>query len=101
MDKDQKIAQTILGQLSTGTRRLYAMIGAKHFSAIENGLAFQFKGCRQFNGVNIILQSDDTYSVRLVKIGKLKVVRDETTPNIYAESLVEFFEEKTGLRLSL
>lgn len=102
MTNDQQIAQTILEQLTAGgTNRLNVMIGAKNFAAIKNGLAFQFKGSRKYNGINIVLAADDTYSVRLVKIGNLKVTRDETTPDIYAENLSEFFEEETGLRLSL
>lgn len=101
-NRDVEIAEIILQQLG-GSRRLTAMIGAKYFSAIKNGLSFRFSA-RAKNGTNyvkIVLNSKDLYDVEFGSIrGSSFKVKNEFN-DIYADQLIEIFEDTTGLYLSL
>ena len=104
------IISTIINQLGGGPA-LKAMISAKDFVRDgENKIAFKFSGCRKANycRVSLVLGSD-TYSVELIKIGRLNkktwkfsenVTHKEFT-GIYGDQLKELFERHTGLLLSL
>lgn len=99
----QQIAQTILQQLG-GQRKLIAFIGAYDIFALEEkGLSFKFKGSRKFNYCKIFLTPMDTYTLIFQKWNwKANSLKNETTfEDVYCEDLIPFFEETTGLYLSL
>lgn len=97
------VAETILRHL--GGRRFMAMTGAKNMSAFGEldsehpwpGLKVQFPiGNAKY--MNVALAPSDTYYVQfLTRSGKVISDHDD----IYADSLVDLIERKTGLALSL
>jgi hypothetical protein len=103
------IANTILAQL--GSNRFAAMTGAKDFTALEaGGLQFSLPKKLTMGGINkvqILLNSDDTYTVKFWKIyrkglvyhGTEGPVRTET--NVTSNSLRSIFTQVTGLATSL
>ena len=96
-----EIANTIVQQMG-GTGRLRAMLGAKLFIAIDNGLQFKFPNRLRSRGncVRIELEPNDTYKVSFWSIGsRAKLVRE--VEGVYCDGLKSLFEEQTGLRLSL
>jgi len=99
---DMQVANTILAQLG-GTGKLTAMIGARQFVAIENGVQFSFQGCRIANKARITLSALDLYDLELFKYQR----RSGDCPRIMAEchlcadGLREAFASLTGLDLDL
>jgi len=94
------IANTILDQLG-GAGRLQAMIGAKHFLADDNSLAFKFPNRRGPNWVKITLDPSDTYTVTFGRIVKYELRSSSTVSGIQCGQLKSLFENTTGLALSL
>lgn len=107
------IAETIIAQLGGGGR-LKAMVNARNFTYDTNGnLTFTFSGNTKINQVTIELNGMDLYNVTFKKFTagrmnnttfeykepKWKTVKE--LENMYAEDLIELFEETTGLYLSL
>lgn len=94
------IANVILQQL--GGNKLCAMTGAKNFVDLGNGLQFDVpaRGAKA-NKVKVVLNSFDLYDVVFYKIRGLNVKVVEELSNVYAEDLVERFEEATGLAAHL
>lgn len=99
--RNQEIAATILQQLG-GRGRIIAMIGAKNFAAGDSYLSFQFpKGPKQsINAVKIALNGNDEYDVTFYAIRGTKF-KDFAHTGIGAENLKSFFQNETGLLLSL
>lgn len=94
------IAQNILQQL--GGNRLRVMTGAKNFVDLGNGLQFDVPCAgSKANKVKIVLNGHDLYDVSFYKIRGLNVKVVEELSNVYAEDLVERFEEATGLAAHL
>ena len=112
------VATTILDQLArtsggAGAGRLRAMMSAAtiqtlvgrefEIDAVPNqspGVGFRFKGCKNWNGVEIFLdQGNDTYILRfyqiLLKSGT--VALGKWMDDIYAEDLSRVFTDATGL----
>lgn len=86
-----------------GCNRIAAMTGATVIETIESGLYIKFpnRGKRP-NSVWITLdRASDTYSVRFARLRALQYRDEETLDGIYCDQLVELFESKTGLYLSL
>jgi hypothetical protein len=100
--RDKMTAQTILNQMG-GTNRLTAMIGARNFCTVANGVKFNFKGSRKANVCIITLSPNDTYTMQLGKINLRTCAYEIATEEseLYFNEMVGMFEEKTGLRLSL
>lgn len=99
----QEIAQTTLTYLG-GMGKLKAMIGANHFSHDENGtLTFRFQSFNKANIAQFILASDDTYTVNLLKQNRksLEVTTYKSVDGLFWDQLKVYFEEETGLYLSL
>lgn len=96
------IAATILRQMG-GPGRICAMTGAHTFIDHGNGVSFKFKNRLRSRGnfVKVLLSADDTYAVEFWNIAglKFKTVREES--NIYADGLIELFEQQTGMYLTL
>lgn len=103
MSSNMTVATTIIQQLANSIGRLTAMIGAYNFVGSENGVSFRFKARAKngANGVRIVLDPSDTYTVEFfsVRAGKYKV--KNTFSDIYNDSLTHLFENVTGLYLSI
>ena len=99
--KNKEIAETIFRQI--GANRLAVMIGIKQKSIIESGLDIKFKARakNKAKGLQIILKGDDTYTMRFYSIIKLNVIERGTYEGIYADSLLDVFENETGLATRL
>ena len=64
------------------------------------GVGFRFKGCKNWNGVEIFLdQGNDTYILRFyqIRLKSGKVALGEWMDDIYAEDLETVFTDNTGL----
>ena len=101
-DRNMQIAETILQQMG-GAGRLVAMTGAKNFMMDGPALSFKFpnrpKG--RPNYCKVTLDPSDTYTVTFGRIVKWDLRLVETFTGIYCDGLVDLFEIKTGLYLSL
>lgn len=102
------IANTILEQL--GGNKFIAMTGAKHLLGLENGLRMTIgKNVSKANKLEIILNADDTYTMRFYKytaprLNKKtfeftdeKVQEIRTIENVYWDMLQDLFTETTGM----
>ena len=98
-----QIANTILEQL--GGNHFKMMTGAKNFLAMESGLAFAIPG-KGFakDGINelqVILDADDTYTVKAFRIRKrkgvptVKLIGEHS--GVYNDNLAGMFTDLTGL----
>ncbi|NWK51865.1 hypothetical protein HYG89_04705 [Acinetobacter sp. SwsAc5] len=96
------VAQTTVNQMG-GTQRLSLMIGARNFMADGNSLSFRFpnNGKIKANYCKVTLNYSDLYDMEIGYIHGENYKIVETTENIYADGLVNSFESKTGLYLSL
>lgn len=101
-DSTTRIGLTIIDQLG-GMRRLRVMVGMTDLCITERGACFKIgKGAkRKINTVWIQLLPDDTYEVRFERIWGGKHTTIETWPGVYADMLVDLFESRTGLYLTL
>lgn len=97
-----QIATTIVNQMG-GTNRLALMIGARNFMADTNALSFRFPahGKNKANYFKATLNAADLYDTEfgIVRGDNYKVVSTES--NLYNDQLVSYFENETGLYLSL
>jgi hypothetical protein len=119
MSSNKEIAETIAQQLG-GIRRLMLMCGAKDFLAIENGLTFRIgQNEKRVTHVQIKLNGSDLYDLEFLRIVKppmnttkpdrsdyleAKPIRREvlsTSEDVYNDSLMDVFENHTGLYLTL
>lgn len=100
-ENTQQIAKTI-GEQLTGAKnpmnRLSAMIGAKDFVALGNGLAFKYPRAKY---VKITLNSKDLYDIEFSNLRGIKQTIKKTIEGVYAEDLKKTFEDYTKLYLSL
>lgn len=96
------VAMTILRQLG-GAPRLSAMIGAKNFLMLDDGVSFQFPNRLRSkpNYCKVTLDPRDTYTVTLGRIKNGDLPKSQTFEGIYADTLVGLIERETGLYLSL
>ena len=115
----ESVRSTILDQLActsggTGVNRLRAMVEATNIVRLiagatseaapphSPGVGFRFRGCKDWNGVEIFLdQEKDTYILRFYRM-QLEDVGTVLTlgpwiDDIYASELYINFRERTGL----
>ena len=101
-NSDLQAAQTIIAQMG-GSRRLAMMIGASVFAGDDNSVMFSFKGSRKMNKCRVTLDATDTYTVEFFKYspskGTCPVVNEIS--GVYGDMLVDIFESRTGLFLSI
>lgn len=100
--KDPAIAQTIMDQIGRPT---FFMVNAKNFLDHGNGLSFRIQ-CRgtKANYVEILLAGDDTYTVKIVKIGRApsyKIVERCNVEGIHVDGLHDLIAEHTGLAVRM
>jgi hypothetical protein len=90
------VAKTILEQL--GGERFVTMTGAKNLTGSDDGLSFQLgDNPRRVAHVRVTLIPNAVYSVTFFPRGKAP----EIVSGVYADSLAELFESRTGLYTSL
>lgn len=97
-----QVAQTILQQL--GGNRFAVMTGAKNFLGDESSLSFRLPSYFARGGINAVkvtLNDLDLYDVKLMKVRGTSVATVAESANLYAEDMVRYFSEKTGLALKL
>lgn len=98
---DTTVAQNILNQM--GGRRVQVMVNGRDFVYDDNSVSFKFSGSQKTNQVHVKLNGMDTYNVTFYKWKpqKLEHTKVKEVNGIYAEDLKPFFEDTTGLYLSL
>lgn len=101
-----QIANTIIEQLG-GYGKLKAMTGAKDLVALDSGVQFGIgKNCNNINKVRIVLTSLDLYELQFLSIRKKRNTWDWAVTvkaeysQVYADQLVDLFEEATGMYLA-
>lgn len=98
-----QVANTIIQQLG-GVNVLKRMIGAKGFgfeSVGKVGVSFTFTAGRGVNFCRILLTPADLYNVELGYIRNFKYTKKFELEGAYDDMLKPFFEESTGLALSM
>jgi hypothetical protein len=94
------VSATILEQMG-GHRRLVMMVGAKNFLGSKTHLSFRFGGSHRHNYVKIVLNGSDLYDVTIGRTNGVKPLKNVTKgEGLFADQLVTFFEETTGMYLS-
>lgn len=99
LTNDQIIAMEIAKQLG-GQNRLKAMLGARNFQAVKNGLSFHLSN-RTINYIKITLNSMDLYDIEMGLIRGDNYKVKSTHENIYNDQLKGIIEQETGMYLSL
>lgn len=102
-EERKEVAETIIAQMG-GTGKLKAMIGAKNFRILESGLWFEFKGSRKANVCEVVYNyGSNTYNFKLQKYSPKYCTFTDVyyLEGCYSDMLIELFESKTGLQLSL
>ena len=95
---DFTIANTIISQMGGfGTLKLF--VNGRNYMADDNSVMFKFSGSRKFNFCKIVYNYGmDEYEMHFIKIwGENKKV--EVVNGVFCDTLVDTFEEKTGLYL--
>lgn len=104
----QQVANTILAQL--GGNRFRAMTGANGFTSSaaegEGSLTFRIgTNDARVRGCKIILQADDTYTMKFYKWTRKDGLQDFTVcaehEGVYVDMLQELFTKETGMYTSL
>jgi hypothetical protein len=86
-----------------GFGKLKAMLGARNFVWIKDGVTFTWPSRQRSrgNGVEITLRPDDTYDVTFYNVSVKARKKVKEYSNVYADALKRVFQDQTGLRLSL
>ena len=104
---NKDMATTILNQL--GGNKFIAMTGAKDFLTGGNDITFKIgKNSSKANMINIILDDNDTYTMKFIKFTKFRMTKNyefieaktevlKEEKGIYSDLLQEIFTEYTGL----
>lgn len=92
------VAKTIIEQL--GGKRFAGMTGARNFRTIEQGVLFTLPSRVAKNGINtvrIILDPNDTYTVKFMRLWGNKIKEVSSCSDVYCDGLAPLFESETGL----
>lgn len=87
-----------------GIQKTMVMVGAKHpvYDNSKNSVAFKFGLCKKYNYV--VFQYDigkDLYNLKLMKISKCQVKKEDEFNGLYNDMVNNVFESNTGLRKRL
>lgn len=99
---DMTVAKTILQQL--GGNKFITMTGARNFVGHDNALSFRLpRAANGINRVEITLEPSDTYKVEFGRVyGKVGGYGPRAQfEGVYADGLVELFEQTTKLYTKL
>lgn len=95
--------QEIMNQLGGGM--FIAMTGAKHLSydgqAEKANLSFKFFGSSKVNWIKIVLDDNDTYTVKFMRCRADKITVVSETAGVYNDMLQDLFKSVTGLNTRL
>lgn len=96
------ITRIIINQLG-GSGRLSAMVGARDFLSIDDGLRFKFtaKAKNKANHVQITLNGNDLYDVKFMNYRSFEFKDVSEHNDVFCGDLVKLIENETGLYLSL
>jgi len=103
MNQVTEIATTAFYQLGN-VNHLKAMISARFFANKDtHKFGLHFKGSKQWNCLEMELNSLDLYDLTFYKFNqnKTKVVSQKTYNNVFCDSLRPIFKEETKLELNL
>jgi hypothetical protein len=99
--ENMQVAETILEQLG-GKFGLVAMCGCKNFIAGDSAVTFQIgSNGKRVTMCQIVLDSDDTYSVKFYRGRSVNLKECYESSGIYADQLKDIFTEQTGMYLSI
>ena len=98
--RNLEIANIIMKQMG-GIGKITAMIGMNGLCAIENGVRFKFKGSKIANYCSVVLNDNDTYTLKLSKLWGMKETVKLEESGLYFDQLKPIFEQNTKLYLSL
>lgn len=91
------VARTIVDQINSIDPRALFAWGVRQFVYSPNSVEFDSKGMCKWKGkVQIVLNGNDLYDIRYIRVRNLKVVEDVTVTDVYAENLVRVLDEKIG-----
>lgn len=104
--QDTRPASIILDQLARapegstqGIARLRMMLSASKFTIVkDNGVRFNFKGCRKYNGVAIKLNGNDLYDMTFFRVNPVRIHEEK---DVDVTSLPNVFVQVTGLHTHL
>lgn len=101
-DLTEDVSMTIAGQMG-GLGRLKAMLGARNFVKMPNGLQFQWPNKQRSRGnvVKITLNGKDLYDMEFLNASTKGAKSVKVYKDIYADQLGDIFEKQTGWYLSL
>lgn len=97
---NMETARIIIDQMGTAGA-LRVMLGAHTFTALENGVSFKFKAGQGINYCKVILTSMDLYDVEIGNIHGMSYKVKYEAEGLFAEDLIPYFEDHTGLRLQV
>lgn len=97
---NKEIANTILKQIG-GPNKLKAMIGAKQFLILKDGIGIKIAKYNNINYISITLNSSDLYDISYKKVWGTNIKDIKDSNNLYFDMLVEDIEESLQARLSL
>ncbi|MEV0247938.1 hypothetical protein AB0H76_15200 [Nocardia sp. NPDC050712] len=101
-DERQVIARTIIEQLAGSQRRLVAVVAAKDFLVLENGVAFTIMAnAGKVRTVRILLADDDTYSMEFGNIRGFEFKVRKSFEGLHVDQLRGVFEQTTELYLTI
>lgn len=89
--------QLIINQL--GGSKFVAMTNA-YFMTSKNSVVVKFQGSEVSNCMTIILNANDTYSVKFVKIRGLSIKTIKEITGVFAQDIQSIFTKETGLKTS-
>jgi hypothetical protein len=97
------ISDAIILQLCGSKEKLIQLTQAHSFSLYENGLKFEFKAPSKNNAnvIDILLEKNDTYSIKFYnkkKFKNAKIVSEFN--NVLFFELLFLFERETGMSLN-
>jgi len=84
--------------------KAFVMMGTRYKLADEKSLAFDVRGSKRWNKIQITLNAMDTYDVTFWKFGRAPLFREQAKQACFGisfDQLHELIEKHTGLYLSL
>lgn len=96
-----ELANEILRSIGTTTGRLSAMIGAKNFVALENGIGFKFPRSNGVNYIRITLNGKDLFDIEYLYVTTKKITTKKVSNDMYNDMVKEDIEQTIKMYLSL
>jgi len=94
-------ANEILRSIGTTSGKLSAMIGAKNFLALDNGIAFKFPRSNGVNYIRITLNGKDLYDVEYMYVTTKTNKTKSVSNDLYNDMVKNDIEQTIEMYLSL